>query len=198
MTLDLDRLLTWCQAELAWQLATIESLARIESPSHDKAAIDRCGVELARRLREIGGEVTIFPSEAGDHVRAEFGGAGAGAPDDQVLLLGHFDTVWDVGQLDRMPLREADGRLYGPGVFDMKSGIAVAMLAVRALHRRAVYGAVGAGLFVLGARVLVARLALALDSGALVTASAFTLLAIAALVRAKLLIHYAAETQRFR
>jgi glutamate carboxypeptidase len=51
-----------------------------------------------------------------------------------VLLLGHFDTVWPSGQLERMPLREEAGRLHGPGVFDMKSGIAVAMLAVRALR----------------------------------------------------------------
>ena len=51
-----------------------------------------------------------------------------------VLLLGHFDTVWPVGQLERMPLHEETGRLHGPGVFDMKAGIGVAMLAVRALR----------------------------------------------------------------
>jgi glutamate carboxypeptidase len=49
------------------------------------------------------------------------------------MLLGHFDTVWPIGQLERMPLRRHDGRLYGPGIFDMKAGIAIAMLAVRAL-----------------------------------------------------------------
>ena len=72
VTLDPDRLLTWCQAELAWQVSTIEALARIESPSHDKAAVDRCGAELARRLQDIGGRVTLIPSDVGDHVRAEF------------------------------------------------------------------------------------------------------------------------------
>jgi glutamate carboxypeptidase len=50
-----------------------------------------------------------------------------------VLLLGHFDTVWPIGQLDRMPLTRSGGRLHGPGVFDMKAGIALAMLATRAL-----------------------------------------------------------------
>jgi glutamate carboxypeptidase len=50
------------------------------------------------------------------------------------MLLGHFDTVWPVGQLQQMPYREADGRVYGPGVFDMKAGIAVAMLATRAVR----------------------------------------------------------------
>ena len=58
-----------------------------------------------------------------------------------MLLLGHFDTVWPVGQLDRMPLREEGGRLHGPGVFDMKAGIGVAMLAVRALRELSVPGA---------------------------------------------------------
>jgi glutamate carboxypeptidase len=128
VTLDLDRLLTWCQAELAWQVSTIEALARIESPSHDKAAVDRCGAELARRLQEIGGKVTLIPSDVGDHVRAEFGEGG-----DQVLLLGHFDTVWPIGTLERMPIVQKDGRLHGPGTFDMKAGISIAMLAGRAL-----------------------------------------------------------------
>ena len=57
---------------------------------------------------------------AGDHLRAEFGSG-----ESQVLLLGHFDTVWPVGQLERMPVRLEDGRLYGPGTFDMKAGIAL-------------------------------------------------------------------------
>ena len=51
-----------------------------------------------------------------------------------MLLIGHFDTVWPVGQLGQMPLHVEDGRLYGPGVFDMKAGIAAAVLAVRALQ----------------------------------------------------------------
>jgi glutamate carboxypeptidase len=78
----------------------------------------------------MGGDVRRLRQDArGDHLRAEW----AGGP-SQVLLLGHFDTVWQVGQLQRMPLRRDDGRLYGPGVFDMKAGIGVAMLAVRALQ----------------------------------------------------------------
>jgi glutamate carboxypeptidase len=55
------------------------------------------------------------------------------ATDRQVLILCHFDTVWPVGQLRRMPVRREDGRLFGPGTFDMKAGIAIGMLALRAL-----------------------------------------------------------------
>jgi len=112
----------------------IETLVRLESPSTDKAAVDRCGAEVTRRLEALGGTVRrLDGGTRGDHIRAEFPGAGR-----RVLLLGHFDTVWPVGQLDRMPLREEAGRLHGPGIFDMKAGIGVAMLAVRALRELAV------------------------------------------------------------
>ena len=104
-------------------------LIRLESPSTNKAAVDACGAALAEMLDAMGASVTrLAQADRGDHIRAEFGGGPR-----RVLLLGHFDTVWDVGQLERMPLREEHGRLYGPGIFDMKASIAVSMLAVRAL-----------------------------------------------------------------
>ena len=107
----------------------LEALVALESPSHDKAAVDRCGAVLAQMVRQAGAHVTVLPQrERGDHLRAEFAGGAR-----RVLLLGHFDTVWDVGQIERMPIREQDGRLHGPGVFDMKAGIVVALTAVRAL-----------------------------------------------------------------
>ena len=121
-------LLTWCREEERWLRNTIETFVRLESPSTDKAAVDRCGNEIAARLAEIGGRVThLKQQERGDHLRADFGGDGR-----QIMMLGHFDTVWPVGQLDRMPFSEQDGRLHGPGIFDMKSGLSIGMLAVRA------------------------------------------------------------------
>jgi glutamate carboxypeptidase len=126
-------LLTFCEAELPWLLDTIRALATHESPTHDKAAVDACGRELQRRLEAIGATVTRLPQEAaGDHLRAEFPSP-HGPAEKQILMLGHFDTVWDVGQLQTMPVREVEGRLHGPGVFDMKAGIALGMLAARAL-----------------------------------------------------------------
>jgi len=91
----MQALFDYCQAERAWLREQVETLVRFESPSTDKAAVDRCGTELANRLRALGARATrLRQSERGDHIRAEF--AGAGPP---VLLLGHFDTVWGVGQL---------------------------------------------------------------------------------------------------
>ena len=121
------KLLDFCLANHDWLLELIESLVAIESPSDDPQAVNRCGAELTSRLQAIGGTVTRIASPtAGDHVRASFGSGPR-----QILMLGHFDTVWPIGQLAKMPLRRDGARLYGPGVFDMKAGIALGMLATR-------------------------------------------------------------------
>ena len=128
----MQSLLDYCLENHDWLLELIESLVAIESPSDDQAAVNRCGAELSARLEAIGGAITRVPSAgAGEHLRAGFGSGSR-----QILLLGHFDTVWPVGQLARMPLKREDGKLYGPGVFDMKAGIGLAMLATRALVER--------------------------------------------------------------
>ena len=121
--------LDYCLANHDWLLEFIESLVAIESPSDDPDAVNRCGRELTARLEAMGGMVTPVPSAAaGDHLRVSFGSGHR-----QVLMLGHFDTVWPVGQIGRMPLRREGGKLYGPGVFDMKAGIGLAALATRAV-----------------------------------------------------------------
>ena len=121
--------LAYCERELPWLLEAIEALVCLESPSGDAAAINRCIAELESRLGGLGGRVTrLSGGPAGDHLRTEFG---SGAR--RVLLLGHVDTVWPTGTLARRPLRAEGGRLYGPGVFDMKAGLALAGLAVKAL-----------------------------------------------------------------
>lgn len=122
-------LLAACQRHRDWLVSTIEDLVRLESPSDDPAALERAAAAIASRASSLGWATTLIAARgAGPHVRAEIGTA-----DSQVLLLGHYDTVWPVGQLARMPLRRADGRLHGPGVYDMKSGIALGWLALRAV-----------------------------------------------------------------
>ncbi len=120
----------FCDAHYDWLIETLVALVSAESPTTDRDAANRCGRLLARLGREQGGEVERVPSEVcGDHLVIRFGKGS----DGQVLLLGHFDTVWPVGQLKRMPIREVDGRLHGPGVYDMKGGIGIGLLALRAL-----------------------------------------------------------------
>lgn len=121
--------LDYCASQRDWLLELIEALVAIESPSDDPVAVNRCGAELASRLEAIGGKVTrVSSATAGDHLRVSFGHGTR-----QVLLLGHFDTVWPIGQLERMPLKREQGRLFGPGIFDMKAGIGLATLATRAV-----------------------------------------------------------------
>lgn len=126
-------LLTFCAGEAGTLRRDIEALVRLESPSTDKAAVDRCGAAVAALMAQAGASVSVVPQTArGDHIRADVGTGSRG-----VLVIGHFDTVWPVGQIERMPVRAEDGRLYGPGIYDMKASIAVAALALRALGRRA-------------------------------------------------------------
>jgi glutamate carboxypeptidase len=89
------------------------------------------GEFLGEEFKRIGATTAFFPQkEAGNHLKAEMAGH-AGKP---VLLLGHFDTVWSMGTLAGMPFRIAAGRAYGPGVYDMKAGIAMMIFALRALQ----------------------------------------------------------------
>jgi len=84
------------------------------------------------RLRELGAEVAVVPqAAAGDHLTALWPGADRSA---QFLTLCHLDTVWPQGTLAAMPLREEAGRLFGPGVYDMKAGTAILLTALKVLQ----------------------------------------------------------------
>ncbi len=112
---------------------TIRQLVEIESPSDVKQAVDRLGTVLASRFAELGARILANPSEKfGNHLQVEFKQRG---PRDQrpVLLLGHMDTVYPIGTISKMRSRVTKSRLYGPGVLDMKSGIALAIHSIEAM-----------------------------------------------------------------
>src|SRR5204863_867127 len=138
LSFPMQPLLDFTSRNLDATVAAIGRLVRLESPSTEKVAVDRCGFELAQMLRDIGADVeSIAQRERGDHVYARLPAVGAEARPDgakPILLLGHFDTVWPVGTLERMPLQRAADRLHGPGTFDMKAGIAIAIGALAALR----------------------------------------------------------------
>src|SRR5258708_557170 len=128
--LPMKQLLDHCEAHLADIVQAIETLVRLESPSTDKAGVDRGAAVLAGRLRAAGAEVEeLVQAARGNHLRARIPGVGR-----PVMLLGHFDTVWPTGTLERMPLHRHGDRLHGPGTFDMKGGIAIALGAIGALR----------------------------------------------------------------
>ncbi len=119
-------------------LACLEALVRAESPSHDKAAVDRASALVAERAEALGGRLRRYRHRRyGDSLLFSFGPrrakTGATPAAKPVLLLGHLDTVWPLGTLERMPYRARDGRISGPGVLDMKGGVAMALSAVEML-----------------------------------------------------------------
>ena len=113
-------------------LGLLRDLVEVESPSDDKAAVDRC-VDLAAKVcAKIGGRVRRHRRrEFGDLLEARFGLKGQGAK--PIMLLGHLDTVWPLGTLKKMPFKLEKGRVWGPGVLDMKAGVAMALTAVEYL-----------------------------------------------------------------
>jgi glutamate carboxypeptidase len=118
-------------------MSRLSELVRLESPSRDKPALDTLGTLLADRLRELGASVEIIPNaQGGDHVLGRFAGTIASRP---ALVLGHFDTVWPRGTIDRLPFRvDEDGRAFGPGVFDMKASLVVFLAVMEQLKGAAI------------------------------------------------------------
>jgi glutamate carboxypeptidase len=100
----------------------LRELVEIESPTYS-AGVRAVAERVARELDHLGADIHVLE---GDHVLAELPGAG-----EPLLLLGHTDTVWPLGTLERMPFRVEDGRAYGPGVYDMKGCLLLMLEAIR-------------------------------------------------------------------
>lgn len=111
---------------------TLIRLAEAESPSRNKLLSDRCGQVLAGLFEElVGGETEVIEKEVvGNQYRFT-----VGSGTEQILIIGHYDTVWDEGAI---PLREENGLLFGPGVFDMKGGLTVTLWALNALKQQGI------------------------------------------------------------
>lgn len=127
------RILEAAERERDYMVSLLKELVLLESPSDDAESQKRVQGVLDRVLTELGFRVRVIPGEKG-------GGVLFALPRDRVrgrpaqLLLGHSDTVWPVGTLETMPLEEEEGRLRGPGVFDMKGGLVQMVVALRILR----------------------------------------------------------------
>lgn len=119
-------------------VSTIRELVEIESPSDNKAAVDRIAEAVAHKFSQLDGELRVHPAkDFGNHLQIDFDFAGKSVGKSAakpVLLLGHYDTVYPLGTLATMPCRVVDNKLTGPGVLDMKSGIVLMLHALAALQ----------------------------------------------------------------
>lgn len=110
-------------------LAELRTYVEIESPTHDKQAVDQMGEWIRQRFAVLGCTVETIPQpHYGNQLRIEYGQG-----EEQILVLGHFDTVKEIGTLEKEPWRLEDGKLYGPGIFDMKSGIVFSYYALKTI-----------------------------------------------------------------
>jgi glutamate carboxypeptidase len=127
-------LLAFARSKQTEIIALIREFVECESPSDHPPSVNRFVDLLASKLDAT--QVQTFPGgRFGRHLRAEFTLPGTRRPrEGRILALAHSDTVWPLGTLAQMPFREKSGRLWGPGVLDMKSGIAFFLYAVRALR----------------------------------------------------------------
>jgi glutamate carboxypeptidase len=126
----MKQLLSYLQQELPVGLRFLEQMVNMDSPSTEKALVDRFARFVGSQFDAIGGEVDYIPSERfGDHLRVKFPGKSS----KKILLLGHIDTVFSSGETAKRPFQISDGRATGPGVFDMKAGIAIMWSALCAL-----------------------------------------------------------------
>jgi glutamate carboxypeptidase len=126
-------LLNWLRPRERAMTRLLGRFVRAESPSFDKAAVDHFGRIVASEWKRRSVAVTLLcQRERGDHVRVEWRPRGRGKT-AQILVLGHLDTVYDTGTIARMPFRVSRGRAWGPGSFDMKGGLVIALYAMDAL-----------------------------------------------------------------
>jgi len=126
-------LLAWLSPQTPKMLRALGEFVRAESPSTDKSAADACARVIAAEWRKRDVRVELLEQKhRGAHLRI------TRASDDaksrgQILVLGHYDTVYARGTLARMPFQVRAGRVFGPGVFDMKGGIVQALFALDAI-----------------------------------------------------------------
>jgi glutamate carboxypeptidase len=115
-------------------LDLLRELVLLESPSLEKAPADRCCGFLADQWMLRGGIIHILrQGHRGNHLRVVWPPT-ANRPKGQLLVLGHYDTVYPTGSLPKMPFRISGGKAFGPGTFDMKAGIVQALFAFEALQ----------------------------------------------------------------
>ncbi|MBB5327383.1 M20 family metallopeptidase [Tunturiibacter gelidoferens] len=132
--MDSAAILNTVDKKKGWVQGTLRELVQQESPSEDRHAVNAAVDLVELWSRNLGGRAKRHRQrQFGDVLELRFGPARS--PQKPVLLLGHLDTVWPLGTLKTMPWRKAKGRLWGPGVLDMKAGVVMALTAIQTLQQ---------------------------------------------------------------
>jgi len=124
-------------------LRLLKRFVLCESPTDSKPAVDRFGRMVAEEWKKLGAKIKFLPQKrAGNHVRVDWPAIlahrpGISARAGQILVLGHLDTVYELGTIKKIPFRATRDRAFGPGVFDMKGGLVIALSAAEALAHAA-------------------------------------------------------------
>ncbi len=130
---DPKNLLSVTQAKLPWFLQHLEELVRVESPSEDPSAVNAAQELTAGWAAALGAKIRRHRQKKfGDVYELRFGPQRS--RQKPILILGHLDTVWPHTTLKSMPWRVDSGKIYGPGVLDMKAGVVMALTAVSVLR----------------------------------------------------------------
>ncbi len=132
MTQDLhDKLRGFTDSCREEALELLARLVEIQSGSRNKAGVDRMAAEMAAELGKVLPEAKVLPfTEVGDMVQAMTGSAAEGRPG--IVLVGHMDTVFPEDTAFRH-FHQDGAHIHGPGVYDMKGGLVVALYALKAL-----------------------------------------------------------------
>ena len=128
---DINGFQTAISNQVELYLRKLRQLVEMESPSGDKARLDQLSQVIADEWSELGLAVSVQnKAESGNHLLIRWDPSGVDLQLQPWLVVGHFDTVWPVGTLEKMPFRQDSHVIYGPGTYDMKADLVMAWLTV--------------------------------------------------------------------
>jgi len=140
MSTDESPILSWLATQQGAMLQALEAMVNTDGGSYDKAGVDAVGAQIRAFCEANGLQVETVPgARFGDCVRAFLPGEGPGRPRgnraENIVLMGHRDTVFPKGEPERRPFTVRDGKAYGPGVADMKAGLVMNMFVLAAFAK---------------------------------------------------------------
>ena len=120
--------------QLPQMQARLREIVELESPSTNKSSLDRLGERLVEMLAPLNPNIKIDSQRlAGDNIVANWPD-NSGNTNGGFLLLCHFDTVHALGMLSENPIRVSNGKMYWPGIIDMKASIIQVIFALQTLQ----------------------------------------------------------------